>query len=257
MQGARYLHLVDTPGGTLLKGRLDTMAGHRVRLALEAATPRPATDDERTSEQRRADALDALASRLLADPRTGPGAAVPPQVSVVLSERAWRAATAELARRRAAAEGDVGCPVDGEGAPATLEDGTPVPGSEVARILCEAALTRIVLDAEGELLDVGRAQRLYTGQLRRAIIARDRHCVWPGCAAPPRWCEVHHIDWWDRDEGATSATNGALLCSFHHHQVHERDLTLVRHPRGEGAVGVSEVGYAIHERAGPALARAG
>src|SRR5690606_1682047 len=81
---------------------------------------------------------------------------------------------------------------------------------------------------ESELLDVGRAARTYTGALRRAVIARDRHCGWPGCTQQARWCEVHHIRWWDRDEGPTSAENGVLLCSFHHHEVHRHDYTLTR-----------------------------
>src|SRR5690606_977749 len=40
-RAARFLHLVTTAHGTLVKGRLDNMAGHRLRLALEAVTLRP------------------------------------------------------------------------------------------------------------------------------------------------------------------------------------------------------------------------
>ncbi|NUU15645.1 hypothetical protein HP550_00080, partial [Cellulomonas humilata] len=45
-------------------------------------------------------------------------------------------------------------------APATLEDGTPVPMTELARALCEADITRIVMSAESLPLDVGRTKRL-------------------------------------------------------------------------------------------------
>src|SRR5665647_3755011 len=67
-RAARFLHLADTDGGTRISGQLDRMAGHRLRLALEAASGRPGVDDERTSEQRRADALGAIAEKVLSLP---------------------------------------------------------------------------------------------------------------------------------------------------------------------------------------------
>ena len=112
--------------------------------------------------------------------------------------------------------------------PVTLEDGTPVPLSDAAAELCDCAVTRIAVDAIGVPLDLGRTQRLFTGEQRRAIIARDRECIWPGCHLNARWCEIHHRIWWERDNGCTSVDDGVLLCTFHHHETHRLDLAIVR-----------------------------
>ena len=42
-------------------------------------------------------------------------------------------------------------------------------------------------------LDTGTPASLITGGLRRAVIARDRHCAFPGCDQPPAACQVHHL----------------------------------------------------------------
>ncbi len=84
---------------------------------------------------------------------------------------------------------------------------------------CDADLIPIVLGGSGEVLDVGRSQRLFTRKLRRAIVARDGGCAAPACSIPAPWCEAHHIRFWEHG-GPTSVENGVLLCSHHHHAVH-------------------------------------
>ncbi|HYU62235.1 MAG TPA: HNH endonuclease signature motif containing protein, partial [Verrucomicrobiae bacterium] len=39
------------------------------------------------------------------------------------------------------------------------------------------------------------------GPRRRALIARDRHCQWPGCERPASWCDGHHIVFWAHGGG--------------------------------------------------------
>jgi hypothetical protein len=56
--------------------------------------------------------------------------------------------------------------------------------------------------------------------LRRAVAARDRGCVVPGCHTPPLFCDVYHLKHWI-DGGATDETNCCLLCRRHHVMLHE------------------------------------
>ena len=94
----------------------------------------------------------------------------------------------------------------------------PLPRALLAKIACDAEVTRVVFGPDSQVLDVGRSRRTITGQLRRAVIARDRRCTWPGCQEPPGRCEVHHAVTHWADGGATSVDNAALLC-WHHHTV--------------------------------------
>ena len=250
-RAAGFLHLADAADGTRISGRLDRMAGHRLRLALEALSPRPAADDDREPAQRRADALEAMADRLLGLPDVVPGAAQRPHVSFLMTEETWAAL-----RSMRRADGDDEPAPSGSVAPVTLEDGTPVPRSEVARALCDCELTRVVLDAASEPVDLGRTVRTYTGVQRRGVLARDGACAWEGCGLAPRWLEVHHADWWHRDDGPTSVANGVAICSFHHGEVHRRDLTIRRVPLDREEVGATSrrVRYQITARDGTVVA---
>ena len=57
-------------------------------------------------------------------------------------------------------------------------------------------------------LDVGKATEQIPGHLRRAVIARDRHCAFPGCRQRPAACQVHHLRPRSRG-GGTSLTQPA------------------------------------------------
>jgi hypothetical protein len=111
---------------------------------------------------------------------------------------------------------------------AVLADGTPIPPSVLARLACDSEVSRVIFGPDSQVLDVGRAERLYTRALRRAVVARDAHCSYPGCYQSPRRCEVHHVRHWAAHGGETSIGNGVLLCWWHHDVTHRRHLTIHR-----------------------------
>jgi len=108
------------------------------------------------------------------------------------------------------------------------QDGPLLPLSELGRTLCDSQIARLIIGADSEPLDLGRSSRLFTPAQRRAVIARDGGCAWDGCAMPARFCEVHHLDWWDDDHGHTDTRRGVLVCPFHHHELHRHHLDLTR-----------------------------
>ncbi|WP_129788178.1 HNH endonuclease signature motif containing protein [Promicromonospora panici] len=112
------------------------------------------------------------------------------------------------------------------GGPVFTETGSRVPRALLRRLACDSRITRVVFGPDGAVLDVGRAQRTVTGQMRRAVIARDQHCVYPGCDQPPSRCEVHHaVQHW-ADGGNTSVANSALLCWHHHALVDAKGISM-------------------------------
>lgn len=224
----RYGRIVDRDGGTKIDAFVDPVVGATIRTALEAVTPVPADGDTRTPEQRTADALGTLAERVLGAGSEKIGAQVRPHLSLVVPAETWASirdrrpvGIADAGPREATdVRGGKGCVMP------ELDDGTVIPLSELERIACDCEMTRVVLSADGTPLDVGRTQRTYAKELRRAILLRDGHCTWPGCSLRASWCEVHHITWFSRG-GRTSAENALTLCAFHHHEVHRRDIAIV------------------------------
>ena len=107
---------------------------------------------------------------------------------------------------------------DGEPGMSELEDGTRIPCETARRVACDAGLVRMIRDADGSILDVGRRTRTIPPALRRALETRDRGCRFPGCGL--RYAEAHHVTHW-ADGGETSLKNTVLLCRFHHRLVHE------------------------------------
>jgi hypothetical protein len=97
----------------------------------------------------------------------------------------------------------------------------PVSPATACRIACDSEFFRIVLDPRNGLpLDVGSAYRIVPPWIRKAVLARDRTCRWPGCDAPRAWLDIHHVMPWALYR-RTTAEECLALCRWHHVRVHE------------------------------------
>jgi hypothetical protein len=103
---------------------------------------------------------------------------------------------------------------------------TPISASTARRMAADANIIPIVLNGDSEFLDLGRAQRLFSPKQKLALAERDGGCAWAGCPHPPSYTEAHHLRWWDQQRGATDLDNGILLCSHHHHRIHDNGWTI-------------------------------
>jgi hypothetical protein len=104
-------------------------------------------------------------------------------------------------------------------------DGEPVSAELAAVLSCDAHLQALVVDRVGQPLWLGRSTRLASAVQRRVLAVRDGGCVFPGCDAPPEWCDAHHQPGWSRG-GRSDPEHLVLLCRRHHGTAHSRHWQL-------------------------------
>ena len=210
--GAGELRMWDRRDGRLgLEGYLEPEHRAAVRSLIEQlAAPRPATagiPDARTAPQRNADALLEVCGLARAAQDCPSTAGEPPHLTVTID---WEALRTGLGV-------------------ATLDYGTRISAADARRWACDAKIIPVVLGGRSEPLDVGRALRTVPLSIRRALVARDRGCAFPGCDRPPGMCQAHHCRHWI-DNGETSVENCVLLCEAHHRHVHHTGWEILIHP---------------------------
>ena len=222
-QELTLVHVGD--GSRRLRGRLGPEAGALLEAAIGAlGAPRPAQDgtaDPRTPAQRRADALVELVVMAVDSEQMPEHGGEPVCLTVTTRADYLQAATAGTHPGPARlTDGGPGCD-SGEVLPpaATLEDGTALSPETARRLGCDAWLVAGILDTDGSVLDIGRMSRTVPRPMRRALMARDGGCAFPGCGRPPRWCHGHHIWHWALG-GPTALDNLVLLCGHHHRLIH-------------------------------------
>jgi len=183
-------------GCLLISGLLDPVGGAAVRSALEPLAQPSGQHDYRSREQRFADAFVDLA--------TGGKPAV---IQVT--------ATIETLKGMAGA------------AAAEMEVSLPISSATVQRMACDCSVTRVLLDQDSAVVDMGRSKRVVSSALRSALKIRDGHCQWPGCEREASRCDGHHLVHWISG-GETNLANLVLLCRRHHRMVHEGGWQLLR-----------------------------
>jgi len=160
----------------------------------ERADQFPAEARTWTREQRRADALVAIAQDWL-DGTTGPGRTAGPIVTVMVD---------------AADAAHTDCE-----AGIVLTAGPRIGPDTLDRLLCEGSVEIIVDSGSGRPMAVGPTTRVVPPKVRRFVLNRDSGCTIDGCGSRYR-LEVHHII--PRSEfGTHDEENLTTLCWWHHH----------------------------------------
>jgi Domain of unknown function (DUF222) len=152
--------------------------------------------DARTADQRRADALVDVFTRVLGDPALPEQHGQRPAINVTVSLGTL-----------------LGC----DDQPADLDGYGPITAALARRIAGDPTGTwrRLVTDDTGQMLDYGRRTYRPPANLTDHVIARDTTCRFPGCRRPARLCDLDHDQPWDNG-GETNSDNISALCPRHH-----------------------------------------
>ena len=97
-------------------------------------------------------------------------------------------------------------------------DGTYVNPAEIVATSLIDHVRRVVTNAAGVVIDLGRRSRLFTGNSRDAALLSETTCYWTGCWVPASTCQIDHLTPWTTtapDPGRTNPGNGAPACGTH------------------------------------------
>lgn len=226
----------DHTGMVTLNAKLDPVTAAPIRTAIEQIVTQqfrarrdqdPLEADRRTVGQLRADALFDLCRHALGCEEAGRSGV---RTTIVV-----RMSKADLE--------------SGEGLGRIDGVSVPVSVGELRRLAGDAGVVPVVLGGDGEVLDLGRSVRLFTRAQRLALLERDGGCA--KCHAPPEHCEAHHIRWWDRG-GGTDLSNGVMLCTRCHHDVHRQGWEIIATPTSVEFVPPPHMDAARHPQPGGA-----
>lgn len=226
-----------------------------VLTALEPLARSQGKDEQRSAAQRRADALVEVCEQVLRHADLPDAGGARPQLSYVLpADWAARQAEQDSCRQcqhcaahtprtfadlvaagvphsrpdsssagggAAAVAGQAdharadGAPVPAEHACAVAAWTGPQTRARIETILCDARISRVLLDSAGQVRGLEALTDSVTPAQRRALAARDLGCGVRGCTRPPAMCDAHHLRA-RKDDGDTTLDNLVLLCRRHH-----------------------------------------
>jgi hypothetical protein len=194
-RGIQIRQLFD--GTYAINGTLDAEGGAIVEAAIAAAMSTPSSEDHRDLNQLRADALVDVCNESLNHDDRPVTTGQRPQVSIT---------------------------IDSTDGTARTPNNWYVSSMVRDMMLCDCTITAIKT-CEGVVFDVGTPETQIPLRNRKAIIARDTGCRFPGCCRPARWSEIHHI--LERENGGChQLENLVLMCRFHHRYVHRQTVKL-------------------------------
>ena len=178
----------------------------------------------RTAAQRGLDAL----TQIFTDATATPGSAGAGIVhNIVYDSTTFDAAMAAIAANRRAA-------FDVDTFRCETIDGIPLDPVEATVASLVEAARRVVVDASGTVIDLGRA-RFFTGHARIAAQLQSTTCIWPGCWVAATGCQVDHLRE-HQHGGRTNPGNGAPLCGRHNRHKHNHRFRVQRGPDGDYCV---------------------
>jgi hypothetical protein len=206
-----------------------------------AAWAKAVQDDPRSTDQLTADAfLELLKAGSAVNPNRMLGGRTP--AVRVLTTAAPQGGTGQAAGQTKQTDGAaaVAAPMpDPTEALVRIPDGTghgfiegnpaPVSRETLDRLICTNGTVEVTFDSDGQPLNLGREERVFSQAQRVALAARDGGCIWGDCDKPPSRTEAHHLEQWQRDHGSTDIRVGVLLCPPHHLLLHNQGWQILEH----------------------------
>jgi hypothetical protein len=182
-----------------------------VTTAITAWSAKTGTDDKRTADQRRADAIVDICTAALAIPGLTKQHGLTPSINVTVPFTTLLGLSAE---------------------PGVLDGNGPIPAEMACRLAADPSSTwrRLLTDEAGRLLDYEARVYKPPTALARHVIERDQYCVHPGCRRKARDCELDHRVPFPR--GHTSAENLHPFCKHNHQGKTTGAWSIVRNPDG-------------------------
>ncbi|MCW2713792.1 MAG: hypothetical protein JWN88_839, partial [Frankiales bacterium] len=244
-QTKRYLQTRNNHDGTIRGSFLLPSEDYETIATVLEPLARPAgLSDTRNAGQRRADALLEAFDQVLRHGTLPDAGGQRPQLSYLLPA-GWAAARpgpslTDQLHTELGNSGTTSNPDDSlstRHACATAAWTGPQTRTRIETILCDARISRVLLDPTGHVHGLESLSDQITRAQRRALAARDNGCAARGCTRPPAACDAHHL-LHRENGGSTTVDNLVLLCRRHHlmwhsgrlqrHQLHVPWLTTAR-----------------------------
>ncbi len=236
-EDARYLKTRPQPDGSVWGSfRLPAGDAEALLTVIEPLARRQGDVDVRSAAQRRADALTEVCEQVLRHGDLPDAGGARPQLSYVVPA-GWAARRADeqscTACRRCSAHAPMtytdlvqadlppshrtsaASRLRAQQACATAAWTGPQTRPRIEALLCDARVTRVLLDDLGQVTGMEQITEHVTPAQRRALAARDLGCAARGCTRPPSACDVHHLVA-QADGGVHALYNLVLLCRRHH-----------------------------------------